>query len=178
MLEQHTLFTVFVTGWLLLGTAVFVLLFFVTAPYGRHVRGGWGPTLPSRSGWFVMEAPAALVFAGGFVVGAHHDSVAARVFLVMWEAHYVYRAFVYPFTLRDDGGRMPFSVVGMAVVFNSVNASLNSLWLFDISGGYPGSWLSDPRFLAGLALFLAGMTVNRRADGALRRLRAAGGQGY
>ena len=155
-----------------------MLLFYVTAPYGRHLRGGWGPTLASRSGWFVVEAPAALIFAGGFAVGAHHEGVTAWVFLVMWEAHYVYRAFVYPFTLRDDDGRMPFSVMGMAVLFNIVNASLNSLWLFDFSGGYPSSWLSDPRFLVGLALFLAGMIVNRRADGALRRLRAAGEPGY
>lgn len=178
MLDQRSLFLVLVSGWLLLAAAVFVLLFFVTAPYGRYVRGGWGPTLPARAGWLLMEAPAALVFAAGFVLGADHGGATAWVFLAMWEAHYVYRAFVYPFTLHDDSRRMPSSVVGMAVVFNGVNAALNSLWMFAVSGGYASSWLRDPRFLAGLAIFLAGMTVNRRADGALRRLRADSHGGY
>lgn len=166
-----------VVSWLVVAAGVFVALFFVTAPYGRHVRGGWGPMLPNRLGWLLMEAPASLVFALGFVLGAPCTDPVAWVFLGMWELHYVYRAFVYPFTLRDGGKRMPLSVVAMAVVFNGVNASLNSLWLFDLSGGYGVSWLADPRFLLGLALFLAGMTVNRRADACLRALRASG-DGY
>jgi protein-S-isoprenylcysteine O-methyltransferase Ste14 len=65
---------------------------------------------------------------------------------------------------------MPVSVVGMAFVFNSVNAGLNAWWLFDLSGGYPATWLLDPRFVAGAALFLAGMAVNRGADATLRHL--------
>ena len=42
-------------------TALFLL--FVSAPYGRHVRKGWGTTMDNRLGWIVMEAPAPLVFA-------------------------------------------------------------------------------------------------------------------
>jgi 3-oxo-5-alpha-steroid 4-dehydrogenase 1 len=160
-------------AWLLLAAGVFVLLFFVTAPYGRHVRGGWGPTLASRTGWLIMEAPSVLVFAAGFALGSHHGGACAWVFLLMWESHYVYRAFVYPFTRRDRARRMPLSVVALAVAFNGVNASLNALWLFELSGGYASAWLRDPRFVAGLLLFVSGMVVNRRADGALRRLRAS-----
>jgi len=166
-----------VVGWLIVAVAVFVALFFITAPYGRYVRGGWGPTLPNRLGWLLMEAPASLVFLVGFLVGRPFDDAAAWAFLALWELHYVYRAFVYPFTLRDDGKRMPLSVVAMAVGFNGVNAALNSWWLFDLSGGYGVDWLTDPRFLTGAVLFLAGMTVNRRSDATLRGLRASG-DGY
>jgi protein-S-isoprenylcysteine O-methyltransferase Ste14 len=163
-----------VGGWLCIAAGVFVTLFFVTAPYGRYARKGWGPTMPGHLGWLVMEAPAALVFAAGFGAGQHHN-VTAWVFLALWELHYGYRAFVYPFTLREHGRRMPVMVAVMAVVFNTVNAWLNAWWLFDLSGGYPDSWLTDPRFLAGTALFLAGMTVTRSADETLRRLREPGG---
>jgi len=177
-LHQHVLTTVLVACWMLVAAAVFVVLLFVDAPYGRHVRGGWGPTLPSRYGWLVMETPAALVFAAGFALGAHHGGAAAWVFLAMWETHYVYRAFIYPFRLREDARRMPLSVAAMAVFFNTINAVLNSVWLFGRSSHYAASWLTDPRFLLGLALFLAGLAITRRSDATLRRLRAPGEHAY
>jgi 3-oxo-5-alpha-steroid 4-dehydrogenase 1 len=171
-------FELFVIVWLAVAVAVFVLLFFVTAPYGRHVRRGWGATLPARLGWLLMEAPSPLVFAAFFAFGAAPRTATAWVFLALWEAHYVHRAFIYPWMLHDAGRRMPLSVVAMAIGFNSVNAAINGVWLFDLSGGYPTSWLTDPRFLAGLTLFVAGFVVNRHADATLRALRRRGGSGY
>ena len=44
----------------------FVVLMFVPAPYGRHVRAGWGPLVSARVGWIAMETPAVLVFAWAF----------------------------------------------------------------------------------------------------------------
>jgi hypothetical protein len=57
--------------WVLLALAVlsFVLLMFIPAPYGRHVRSGWGPVGPARVGWIAMETPAVLVFAWAFFAG-------------------------------------------------------------------------------------------------------------
>ena len=48
-------------GWILLGLAVGVVLFYVDAPYGRHRHRRAGPTLENRLGWVVMESPAPLV---------------------------------------------------------------------------------------------------------------------
>ncbi len=73
---------------------------------------------------------------------------------------------------------MPLEIVGAAILFNLVNGYLNGHWLFTLSGGYRPSWLSDPRFLGGVALFALGWGVNRWSDAVLRRLRAPGESGY
>lgn len=164
--------------WLLLAAATTLLLRFFTAPYGRHVRRGWGPALPDRIGWVTMEAPAALAFALLFALGRHRSSLTSWAFFGMWEAHYFHRAFIYPWTRRSRSRPMPLIIVGLGFSFNLVNAYLNGRYLFFLSGGYPSTWLRDPRFLAGLALFLAGFVVNRQADHILHCLRRPGENGY
>jgi len=171
-------FDILVIGWLTVAAVTCVALFFVAAPYGRHTRSGWGPTIENRLGWIVMEAPAALVFAAWFAFGRWADTTTALVFFGLWEVHYVHRAFIYPLGLRGRDKRMPVAVVGMAFLFNSVNGYLNGCYLFDFSGGYPSEWLGDPRFVAGLGLFLTGFMVNRQADHTLRHLREPGEGGY
>ena len=106
-MNEHTIFDGIIIAWLILAAVVFILLFFVTAPYGRHIRRGWGPSLDNKLGWMVMESTSALLFALFFILGNHRDSWTAIVFLAMWEAHYIHRAFIYPLTLHDPGKRMP-----------------------------------------------------------------------
>ena len=173
-MNGNTLYQALLVGWFALAGATFVLLFFVVAPYGRHARRGWGPEVGDKAGWVLMEAPSPLVFVAWYLVG-RPGTVTSLVFLAMWLVHYLYRAFIYPLWVRESERRMPLSVVGMGFVFNLVNASLNGWYLFGLSGGYPLTWLGDPRFLAGLALFVAGLLINRQADGILRDLRASDG---
>jgi protein-S-isoprenylcysteine O-methyltransferase Ste14 len=162
----------------LLAGVIFAVLLFVSAPYGRHVRQQWGPALPNHLGWVVMETPAALVFALCFTLGSAPKNLTAFAFLVLWEAHYIHRAFIYPFQIADGRKKMPVVVILMGFIFNCGNAYLNGAYLFSLSGGYTRDWLADPRFIAGTALFLLGYTLNRRADRALRKLRAPGEMGY
>jgi steroid 5-alpha reductase family enzyme len=164
--------------WFGLALAVCLVLFFVPAPYGRHRRRGWGPTIQARWGWLIMESPAALAFALCFGVGQERDTVVALAFLLLWESHYVYRAFRYPFTLRGTDKRMPVAVAGMAFFFNLVNAYLNGRYLFCLSGGYPLPWLTSPQFVVGTTLFVLGAVINRRSDRTLRNLRGPGDSGY
>jgi protein-S-isoprenylcysteine O-methyltransferase Ste14 len=177
-MNERAVFNGLIIGWFVLAGATGLALLFFVAPYGRHVRRGWGPTLDNRLGWLVMELPAPLVFAAAFVLGQYRETPTAWVFLLMWEAHYVHRAMVYPFGLRGEDKRMPVVVAAVAFVFNTLNGYLNGRYLFALSGGYPARWLVDPRFIAGTALFLAGYVINRQADRTLRHLRERGESVY
>lgn len=173
-IELHHLvvLSVFATGAL---TAAALL--FVSAPYGRHVREGWGPSLPSRVGWIVMESPAVLLFAAIYASGAHRAETVPLVLLGMWQLHYVHRTFIFPFRMRATGKRMPILIPGMALIFNTVNAYINARWISHL-GIYDSGWLRDPRFLAGAALFVLGWIINLHADSILFRLRKPGESGY
>lgn len=167
-----------ILGALPVAAGVFVVLFFVNAPYGRHIRQGWGPLISNRFAWVLMELPAALVFAVCFALGNVPKSLPLLLFFTLWELHYVHRTFIYPLTIRDGFKKMPIAVIGMGFGFNLINAYANGRYLFSLSGGYPQSWLHESRFLAGVTLFLAGFIVNRWADLALRGLRKPGETGY
>lgn len=159
--------------------AVFITLFFVSAPYGRHSRRGWGPQFPNWLGWLLMESVSSIGMSVLFVTGAAPKTVTAVLFLLMWEAHYLHRAFIYPFLLRDGKKNMPMVVSLMGMIFNLGNIYLNGRYLFHFAGNrYGPEWLLEPRFLAGLALFTLGFGLNRWADQILRSLRQPGESGY
>lgn len=159
-----------------LAAVTFGALWLVVAPYGRHARPGWGPTLPARAGWLLMESPAWLLFAGVYAAGGRRAEAAPLALLALWLGHYLYRGLLFPWRLR--GGRpMPLLVAGLGFGFNLLNAWVNARWISEI-GSYPDGWLLDPRFLAGAALFAGGLAVHASADAALRRLRAPGEGGY
>lgn len=160
-----------------LGVVTFVVLLFVVAPYGRHVRRGFGPLVSGTVGWVVMESAAAIVPAAAFLLSDAPLGPVPWIFLALWEAHYVYRAFVYPFR-RKRAGEMPALVVAAGLLFNAVNGYLNGRWLSHFAPPLAVGWLTGPRFLGGLALFLLGFAVHLHADQVLLDLRPRGAGGY
>jgi len=177
-MSEAQVHTYLLYSWFILSAVVFLALLFITAPYGRHSRGGWGPTIPSALGWVVMEAPAALVILVFYLVAPRPVSAAAWVFLGLWELHYIHRSFIYPFRARLAGKTMPLSVALMAIFFNGVNGYLNGRYFTALGPEYPADWLTDPRFLAGVAVFLVGLAANLHSDTILINLRAPGETGY
>lgn len=157
---------------------VFVLLFFISAPYGRHARRGWGPLIPNHIGWFIMESPSVIIMAMLFALGDATKTIPVLLFFALWELHYVHRAFIYPWTIRDGHKKMPIMVMFLGLGFNLGNAYANGHTLFSSSRIYPLNWLFDPRFIAGVLLFIAGYGINRWADLSLRALRKPGEVSY
>jgi 3-oxo-5-alpha-steroid 4-dehydrogenase 1 len=178
IVNEQAFFNSLIAGWFLLAALVFVALLVVAAPYGRHFRGGWGPSINNKLGWVVMEAAAVLVFAICFMFGSNPNTVTTLVFFGLWEAHYLHRAFIYPFGLRSKSRGMPIIVVGFGLLFNTVNGYLNARYISTLSNGYTNGWLGDPRFVAGGLLFITGFVINRWADQILHGLRQPGESVY
>ena len=165
--------------WTIFGSAVVSFLYLLRrpAPYGRHYAGsGWGPTVSSKVGWIAMEAPAVLFFLFVYFRGQHAWGVVPLVFLVMWQSHYLNRTLIYPLRTRTQA-QMPLFVVGSGFFFNVLNAYINARVVSDI-GQYGVSWLADPRFLVGMAVFVGGMSLNIHSDNVLLRLRRHGRTEY
>lgn len=176
-MSERALFDGLLWGLVAAGAVTFVVLLFVVAPYGRHARRGFGPLVSGTAGWVVMEATASLVPVATFLLAGAPLGAVPWIFLVLWEVHYVYRAFVYPFR-RKVAGRIPVLVVAMGMSFNLVNGYLNARWLSHFAPPLGLDWLPGPRFLAGLFLFAAGFAVNQHSDQVLLDLRAHGQAGY
>ena len=162
-----------VTPWIVLGAAaaVFPLLFFVTAPYGRHFRAGWGPAMSSRAGWIAMEWPSVLVFALVWMANPSFDTPLVRALGVLWLVHYVQRTFVFSLLLRDSGKRQAVLTVGAG--------ARRSTW--STPPGTPSALRRPalrPAFVVGAALFAIGFLTNVHSDHVLRTLRAPGESGY
>ena len=162
-----------------LAVIVFAVLFFVSAPYGRHVRSGWGPVIGSRNAWMAMEFPAFFVIAALLLTHKSHAGWLGLFFLGIWEVHYVYRVFIYPFLLTSPKKPFPVILVVFALCFNVLNGLANGASLIDMGTYYrEAGWPADPRFLVGIALFISGFIIHVRSDGFLRRLRKKGKDEY
>jgi steroid 5-alpha reductase family enzyme len=165
--------------WLQIALAVLtvVAVSLIRAPYGRHSREGWGPSVPARWGWVVMEMPAVVFFIWLFFQGQHAAGSVPLILLGIWQIHYVHRTLIFPFRMRAVGKTMPLMVVAMAFVFQMMNSYINARWLSEFSS-YTDAWLTDPRFIAGLSIFVVGFVINIHADTVLINLRRPGETGY
>jgi len=165
-------------AYLILAPVVFVALLFIPAPYGRYTRRTFGPLIGRRLGWVLMELPAPVGFALWFLLATRSVSGVAVTLLIMWQMHYIYRAFVYPFRMRGGAQQMTLFAAAAGALFNIGNSYVNGRWLFTLGPERDASWLSHPAFVIGVSLFLGGMVINHVADATLRNLRAPGETGY
>jgi protein-S-isoprenylcysteine O-methyltransferase Ste14 len=158
-----------VAGWgvwalLVASVPTFAYLWMAPAPYGRHQQAGWGPSMPGRLGWLVMELPTLAVFAPLALSGGN----TGWALMAMWLVHYGYRTLLYPFRLPSVRP-MPWIVVASGCVFQLINATTNGV---AVGAGTQG-WL-----VPGALLFGVGQLVHHHGDAVLMGLRSPGDTGY
>lgn len=155
---------------------VFISLVWVTAPYGRHYKPGWGPRLPNRSAWVLMELPALVVITFLVLQNPAGTSPNAWVPLTFWVIHYSYRTFVFPSLMRPSNQTFPALLVVFAIGFNILNGYNNAMAL--IRNGAADAPLTTPNFILGAFLFIAGFLLHVHSDRIIRNLRKPGEVGY
>ena len=157
------MFQILINSWIGIGIITFLILLFITAPYGRHIRSGWGPNLQKRFGWILMETPALYVMWLFYFLYADFTNIILIIFLFIWSIHYINRSIIWPF-LIDKNGSMPLVVAILAFIFNVFNASFHGFWFFFMDNQYDISWLLNSNFLIGLCIFILGMAINIHSD--------------
>ena len=156
--------------WINIGIATFTILIGtkVRAPYGRHARKGWGPTISNKAGWIIMELPALLIFPVLALAGPYGFDWLTHVLAALWIIHFFNRTLIFPLRTRTSGKRMQVLIVASAITFNTCNGLLNGLY-----NGYvihPTPTLSMHHYV-GLGLFITGMVINWHTDSKLISLR-------
>ena len=164
-------FDLLVWLWTVIALVIFLVLLFVTAPYGRHSNKNWGVTIPDRIGWFIMEVPALIVFLSFIFTGTAEKTVTVWIIASLYVAHYLNRAVIFPWRIRVSGKQMPLMIALMAVFFNLMNAGFLGYYAGSLHTHFTTDWLRDPRFIAGLIIFITGMAINISSDEKLIHLR-------
>ena len=159
----------------IIAVIVFIALYFVTAGYGVFYNKKWGPSIPNKIGWILMESPVFIAMILLCVFSERSTNVVCLIFLILFEIHYFQRSFIFPFLIRGKSV-MPLSVILMGVVFNTLNALMQGGWIFYVSpeNMYEISWLTTPQFIIGTLIFFVGMIINIHSDYIIRHLRKPG----
>jgi protein-S-isoprenylcysteine O-methyltransferase Ste14 len=173
---SHGTFIILVAAQSVAGLGALVALLFVSAPYGKHSRPGWGPQMDSKAAWILMETPAVLVPLAYFLV-AGNRSAGAVFSLCLWELHYLYRTYIYSAMQRGSRRSFPVALAATAFVFNINNGVIIGHDFF-VDGMADRVSLLDPGCVAGLALFLGGLALHVHSDAIIRSLRSGGRTGY
>ena len=163
--------------WVCIGLITFIYLFFQNAPYGRHIKDGWGINIPARIGWVVMESPCVilmLIFA--FLARDLLDNL-HYIFLIIWLTHYVHRSFIYPFLIKLTNPVMPISIALSAFCFNIINVSIQAFGIFYFTK-YSSNWITSPFFIIGIIVFFIGMYINVKSDYLIVKMKNKNGPGY
>ena len=160
----------------LLCPLVLVALLRVTAPYGRHHQAGWGPNLPNRLAWVLMELPALLVITTLVLLSPVRSQPQAWLPLCFWVFHYGYRTFLFPALMQPSDKTFPALLVIFAIAFNALNGYNNAAAL--IEAGNTKAPVLTLHFLLGAVIFLAGFAMHYHADKTIRQLRKPGEKGY
>ncbi len=170
-------FYIFICIWLIIGFITFIYLFFESAPYGRHIKEGWGISIPAKLGWVVMESPCVLLMLAYALIVKDQLEIMHIAFLFLWLLHYIHRTFIYPFKIKMTNPVMPISIAVSAFCFNLINVSIQAFGIFYFTQ-YDENWIFNPVFIIGTLIFFVGMYINVKSDYLINEMKKNKGPGY
>lgn len=175
----HPYFDYLIWAWVAMAIILVPIQLKVAAPYGRHTKTkGWGPLIPSKTGWVLMEIISPVLLALFFFSGpnSHH---APYIFMAsLWLLHYLNRSVIWPLRIRSAGKVMPVSIMFSAIFFNVVNTFFNGYYLGHLAPLPPENFFTQASTIIGVIVMATGAFINIRSDNILINLRKPGESGY
>lgn len=165
-------------GWAGIALLTLISLFFIQAPYGKHIRSGWGMMISNRLGWVIMELVSPIALSYFFWTGTATKSDVLILIYGFWMFHYFYRSILFPLMTKTSAKKIPLSIVLMAVFFNSVNGFTNGTFFGNCADYIDESWTHQTCFWIGFILFIAGFYIHFYSDKILIQLRDEGDNKY
>ncbi len=158
-----------------LAVVVFVALFFFGAGYGFLRAPKWGPSIPNKIGWILMEAPIFVTMLALYLDSDRIGEPTIIIITLLFLTHYLQRTFIFPLLIRGKN-KMPLSIIALGMTFNFTNAYMQGYWLYHLSPSemYTVEWLTTPQFIIGTIIFIIGMVINLHSDYIIRHLRKPG----
>lgn len=167
-------FHIFLIVMAMMAAVVFVALYFFEAGYGYLFNPKYGPPVPNKIGWILMESPVFIAMTVLWLASDRTWQAEPLVLFALFQIHYLQRAFIFPLILRGSS-KMPLGIVAMGVLFNTLNALMQGGWIFFVSPAeYYHGWFSQPFIYIGGVLFFIGMAINLHSDHIIRKLRRQG----
>lgn len=176
-MEELEFFNLLLFSLLVAAIVVFIVLFFITAPYGQHIRKKWGPNINNKAGWIIMEIPTLVIYFFYWLYGDRPFEIMSLVFLCLWFLHYGQRTIIFPLLIRGKEP-MPISIMLFGMIFNGFNTYLQARWINSFSAPYSIDWIFTPYFIIGIFVFFSGFIINLHSDHIIRNLRKSGEIGY
>ncbi len=154
---------------------VFVALYFIEAGYGKMISPKWGPAIPNKIAWILMESPVFIVMLIFWLSSPRQWEITPLILFLLFQFHYFQRSFIFPFLLKGKS-KMPIAIMLMGVLFNTINGYMQGEWIFYLSPAdmYTTAWLTTPQFIIGTIIFFVGMGINWNSDHVIRNLRKPG----
>jgi len=92
-------FNIFLIVMAVLAAGVYVALHFFEAGYGYLFNPKYGPPVPNKVGWVVMESPVFIAMCVLWLMSGRTWEAGPLALFVLFQAHYLQRAFIFPLML-------------------------------------------------------------------------------
>ena len=168
MMPVHHLYYIAIYVIFCVAAIVFITLFYVSAPYGKFSRHGWGPVIKSKWAWMIMESPSPTLILIFFLTSGSIN-LPLIIFAIAWLAHYFHRTLIYPFRQSGKEKSFPLVIGLMAFIFNCINGFINGYGVFRLNI-FDKSWIYSWQFVTGIIIFMTGFVINKTADEKLKLL--------
>jgi 3-oxo-5-alpha-steroid 4-dehydrogenase 1 len=150
-------------GFIVFDIITFIILFFITAHYGRHTSNtGKLIIVSDKFAWIIEEIPTLIIsvyYTSDYISSAEKINYLKFLMIAFYYIHYFHRSIIYPFKLFSKGRKLPIDIALMGSTFNFFNATMINRSIFYFSD-YTLENLMSPIFGLGCLLYGIGMYIN------------------